>query len=189
MPATKTPSKRKLSLVTGDEKNSKKVKVHHMSHNSEAGQVLVLGQGDVGQLGLGEDLLERKKPAPVSLPEDIVQVVAGGMHTVALEGKVVQASAGDSHTAALTDDGAVYLWGCFRDNNGVIGLLEPMKKSSLPVHILALPPVVKIVSGNDHLVMLTAGGVVYTCGCGEQGQLGRVPELFTDRGGRRGLGT
>jgi len=56
--------------------------VHHKSHSSEAGHVLVLGQGDVGQLGLGEDLLERKKPAAVSLPEDIVQVVAGGMHTV-----------------------------------------------------------------------------------------------------------
>lgn len=218
MPATKTPSKRKLPLVPRDEKNSKKVKVHHRSHSSEAGHVLVLGQGDVGQLGLGEDLLERKKPAPVSLPEDIVQVMAGGMHTVCvsvsgcvytfgcndegalgregsemtpekvvLEGKVVQVSAGDSHTAALTEDGVVYLWGCFRDNNGVIGLLEPMKKSTLPVHILALPPVVKIVSGNDHLVMLTVGGQVYTCGCGEQGQLGRVPELFTDRGGRRGL--
>ena len=56
--------------------------VHHQSHGTETGHVLVLGQGDVGQLGLGEDILERKKPAPVSLPEDIVQVAAGGMHTV-----------------------------------------------------------------------------------------------------------
>lgn len=40
--------------------------------------------GDVGQLGLGEDILERKKPALVSLPEKIVQVVAGGMHTACL---------------------------------------------------------------------------------------------------------
>ena len=56
--------------------------VHHQSHGTEAGHVLVLGQGDVGQLGLGEDILERKKPAPVTLPEDIVQVAAGGMHTV-----------------------------------------------------------------------------------------------------------
>lgn len=42
--------------------------------------------GDVGQLGLGEDVLERKKPALVSLPEKMVQVVAGGMHTVCLSG-------------------------------------------------------------------------------------------------------
>jgi regulator of chromosome condensation len=35
--------------------------------------------------------------------------------------------------------------------------------------------------------MLTMAGELYTSGCGEQGQLGRVPELFADRGGRKGL--
>lgn len=58
--------------------------VSHRSHGKEAGQVLVLGQGDVGQLGLGEDIIERKRPALVSLPEKIVQAIAGGMHTVCL---------------------------------------------------------------------------------------------------------
>lgn len=38
------------------------------------------------------------------------------------------------------------------------------------------------------MVMLTADGDLYTLGCGEQGQLGRVPELFANRGGRQGLG-
>lgn len=60
------------------------VSVSHRSHCKEVGHVLVLGQGDVGQLGLGESITERKKPALVSLPEKIVQVVAGGMHTVCL---------------------------------------------------------------------------------------------------------
>lgn len=46
--------------------------------------VLTLGQGDVGQLGLGENVMERKKPALVPIPEDIVQAEAGGMHTVCL---------------------------------------------------------------------------------------------------------
>lgn len=58
--------------------------VTHRSYGKEAGQVLVLGQGDVGQLGHGEDVLQRKKPSLVSLPEKTVQVVAGGMHTVCL---------------------------------------------------------------------------------------------------------
>uniref|UniRef100_W5M7K3 Regulator of chromosome condensation 1 n=2 Tax=Lepisosteus oculatus TaxID=7918 RepID=W5M7K3_LEPOC len=203
-------------------KPSKKVKVSHGSHGKQAGQVLVLGQGDVGQLGLGEDVMERKRPALVSLPESVVQAEAGGMHTVCLsdtgniytfgcndegalgrdtseEGsetrpgkvelqeKVVQVSAGDSHSAALTEDGTVYIWGSFRDNNGVIGLLEPMKKCTLPVQIPIEEPVVKIASGNDHLVMLTLSGELYSSGCGEQGQLGRVPERFTNRGGRKGL--
>ncbi|OWK13032.1 RCC1 [Cervus elaphus hippelaphus] len=152
---------------------SKKVK--------EPGMVLTLGQGDVGQLGLGENVMERKKPALVSIPEDIVQAEAGGMHTVCLsksgqvysfgcndegalgrdtsvEGsemvpgkvdlqeKVVQVSAGDSHTAALTEDGRVFLWGSFRDNNGVIGLLEPMKKSMVPLQVQLSMPVVKVAS-------------------------------------------
>uniref|UniRef100_A0A8D2CVR5 Regulator of chromosome condensation 1 n=1 Tax=Sciurus vulgaris TaxID=55149 RepID=A0A8D2CVR5_SCIVU len=196
--------------------------VSHRSHNTEPGLVLTLGQGDVGQLGLGENVMERKKPALVPIPEDVVQAEAGGMHTVCLsksgqvysfgcndegalgrdtseEGsdmvpgkvelqeKVVQVSAGDSHTAALTEDGRVFLWGSFRDNNGVIGLLEPMKKSMVPVQVQLDIPVVKVASGNDHLVMLTADGDLYTLGCGEQGQLGRVPELFSNRGGRQGL--
>lgn len=50
-------------------------------------QVMTLGQGDTGQLGLGEDVAERKKPYPVGGElegKKIVQVVCGGMHTVAL---------------------------------------------------------------------------------------------------------
>uniref|UniRef100_A0A672ZNV8 RCC1-like domain-containing protein n=1 Tax=Sphaeramia orbicularis TaxID=375764 RepID=A0A672ZNV8_9TELE len=196
--------------------------VSHKSHGKEAGQVLVLGQGDVGQLGLGEDIVERKKPALVSLPESIVQVVAGGMHTVclsdtghvytfgcndegalgrdssvegsemtpgkvALEEKVIQVSAGDSHTAALTEDGTVYIWGSFRDNNGVIGLLEPLKTSTVPLKVPMTERVVKIASGNDHLALVTLDGNLYTSGTAEQGQLGRVPERFAHSGGRQGL--
>ncbi|KAM9319508.1 regulator of chromosome condensation isoform 1-T1 [Gastrophryne carolinensis] len=217
---------KKRTVPTEESNGAPEVKksklVSHSSHTSVGGVVLTLGQGDVGQLGLGEDVMERKKPALVSLPEPIIQAEAGGMHTVCLgasgtmytfgcndegalgrdtseEGsetqpdkvdlpeKVVQVSAGDSHTAALTEDGRVFLFGSFRDNNGVIGLLEPMKKSVVPIEVHIDAPVVKIASGNDHLVMLTIDGDLYTCGCGEQGQLGRVPERFTNRGGRKGL--
>ncbi|XP_073341564.1 regulator of chromosome condensation [Pagrus major] len=222
MPAKKTTTKRKSEAIVEDVKDPKKVKVSHRSHGKEAGQVLVLGMGDVGQLGHGEDIFQRKKPSLVSLPEKIVQVVAGGMHTVCLsdtgnvytfgcndegalgrdttesgsemvpgkvplEEKVVQVSAGDSHTAALTDDGEVYMWGAFRDNNGVIGLLEPLKTCTVPVKVPMPEPVVKIASGNDHLVMVTLEGYLYSSGNGEQGQLGRVPEIFSNRGGRKGL--
>uniref|UniRef100_A0A674HFI8 Regulator of chromosome condensation 1 n=1 Tax=Taeniopygia guttata TaxID=59729 RepID=A0A674HFI8_TAEGU len=221
---SKMPAKRRMKILVpeGESTERKKVKVSHPSHCSQPGLVLTLGQGNVGQLGLGEDIMERKKPALVTLPEMVVQVEAGGMHTVCLsqtgkiytfgcndegalgrdtsaEGsesspglvelqeKVVQVSAGDSHTAALTEDGRVFVWGSFRDNNGVIGLLEPMKTSSVPLLLELNAPVVKVVSGNDHLVMLTVDGDLFTCGCGEQGQLGRVPALFASRGGRRGL--
>ena len=62
--------------------------VTHPSHKSRECHVLTLGQGDVGQLGLGEDIYERKRPALVPLPDavkgKIVEAVAGGMHTVCL---------------------------------------------------------------------------------------------------------
>ncbi|XP_049587270.1 regulator of chromosome condensation [Syngnathus scovelli] len=215
-------SPKRKSQAIEEVNNAKKVKVYHRSHGKEAGHVLVLGQGDVGQLGLGEDIIERKKPALVQLPEKIVQVVAGGMHTVCLsetgmvytfgcndekalgrdtkeegsemtpgkvvlEEKVVQVSAGDSHTAALTEEGTVYVWGTFRDSNGVIGLLDPMKTSDVPTKVPLTEAVVKVVSGNDHLVMVTIEGNLYTSGTAEQGQLGRVPEQFSNRGGRKGL--
>ena len=48
------------------------------------------GSGDVGQLGLGPDVLEKTRAALVNLDHEIVDVLAGGMHTVCLtkEGKV-----------------------------------------------------------------------------------------------------
>nr|XP_032815546.1 regulator of chromosome condensation-like [Petromyzon marinus]XP_032815547.1 regulator of chromosome condensation-like [Petromyzon marinus] len=202
--------------------DAKKIKVSHPSHAHSPGEVLALGEGDVGQLGLGSAVTERKRPALVPLSEKAVQAEAGGMHTVVLtesgqvltfgcndEGalgrvtaeeedeavagvvqladRVVQVSAGDSHTAALTQSGSVYVWGTFRDNNGVIGLLKPMEKCPLPALLPLETPIVKVASGNDHLVLLSQSGDLYTLGCGEQGQLGRVPECFSSRGGRRGL--
>ena len=41
--------------------------------------------------------------------------------------------------------------------------------------------------GENHIVMLTEEGQLYTVGCAEQGRLGRIAELFVGRGGRRGL--
>lgn len=165
--------------------------------------------------------MERSRPTLVTIPEPIIQVCGGGMHTVCLtktgqvytfgcndegtlgrdtseEGsetrpakvdglpKIVQVCAGDSHTAALTEDGRVYFWGNFRDANGSMGLT--MK--GIENHPTLLPveeTVVKITSGGDHLVCLSTQGNIYTCGCAEQGQLGRVAECFTHRGGRKGL--
>ena len=50
-------------------------------------QVMTFGQGDIGQLGQGESVDERKRPFPVGGELEgkrVVQVVCGGMHTVAL---------------------------------------------------------------------------------------------------------
>lgn len=199
-------------------------KVSHRSHSNERGCVLSVGEGDTGQLGLGPDIMEKAKPGKVTLPDDVVQVCAGGMHTlcltaqgqvysfgcndegalgritadedecmepgeVALDCKVVQLSAGDSHSAAITEDGKVFAWGTFRDCTGRIGLTPDGTVHSKPTSIELIndTAVVKISSGTDHLVCLTDDGEIYTLGCAEQGQLGRVAECFSTRGGRKGL--
>ncbi|GLH11838.1 Regulator of chromosome condensation [Gryllus bimaculatus] len=176
-----------------------------VTRTKEAGIVLTFGQGDVGQLGLGEDIMERMRPALVPLLKDIVDVITFGCNDegglgretseegsefkpgkVELVGKAIQITAGDSHSAVLLDDGRVFAWGSFRDSVGAMGLtLNGIEKS--PVEILPGFTVVKIASGSDHLVMLTNEGQLFTCGCGEQGQLGRIPERGANRKARQGL--
>ncbi|XP_066148273.1 regulator of chromosome condensation isoform X1 [Euwallacea fornicatus] len=199
------------------------VTLDHVKLPSTEGVVFVTGAGDVGQLGLGPDILEKSRPSLVALGQDVVDVFAGGMHTVCLTkngkvltfgcndegalgrvtegkedaeftpqevklpGKVIQVSAGDSHTAALLEDGRVFAWGTFRDSHGNMGLsLNGNEKA--PYEILPDQKVVKIASGADHIVFLTNHGEVYTCGCAEQGQLGRIPKRSSDRDARNGVG-
>ena len=64
--------------------------------------------------------------------------------------------------------------------------LNSSGSQKLPVPILEGIPMTQIASGADHFVCLSADGQVFTCGCAEQGQLGRVAEVFSNRGGRKG---
>jgi regulator of chromosome condensation len=57
-----------------------------------------------------------------------------------------------------------------------------------PIEMLPGTVVVKLASGADHLIMLSENGQLYTCGCGEQGQLGRVSERSANRDRRHGMG-
>jgi regulator of chromosome condensation len=67
------------------------------------GSVFVFGDGDCGQLGLGEDITERLRPAPLDIEgKKVVQIVCGGMHTV-----------------AMTSDNTVYSWGV--NDEGALG--------------------------------------------------------------------
>lgn len=78
----------------------------------------------------------------------------------------------------------------FQDNNGPLGLLERGNLQKTPRELLADISVTKISSGNNHLALLTHDGRVYTCGCGEAGQLGRIAEVFATRDSRnrKGIG-
>lgn len=60
-------------------------------HSRGPGLVLAFGQGEVGQLGLGPDIFEKNKPAVVPDVDNIIDIYAGGMHTVCLtaDGEVI----------------------------------------------------------------------------------------------------
>ena len=76
-----------------------------------------------------------------------------------------------------------------QDANGKIGLTAAGKTEPKPVQVMSDHVIMKVASGGDHLVALTEQGDVYTVGCAEQGQLGRVAECFSHRGGRKGMRT
>ena len=69
-----------------------------------SGALYVIGSGDNGQLGLGEDLVECAKPRPVLAFGDLLvkAVACGGMHTL-----------------ALTEDGGAWSWGV--NDEGALG--------------------------------------------------------------------
>jgi len=56
----------------------------------------------------------------------------------------------------------------------------------LPIEILPDQKCVDISSGADHLVILLSNGHIYTLGCAEQGQLGRVSHRSASGETRRG---
>ncbi|VUZ50366.1 unnamed protein product [Hymenolepis diminuta] len=149
------------------------------------GRVFSFGCNDEGALGRpstdtppeeGEigGPVEESRPGIVTFPEDVT---------------ITMISAGDSHSAALDSTGRVWLWGTFRGANGAIGLTKDGEISRAPVLLSSFTDrvVMKIASGQDHLVCLTDEGLLFTMGCGEQGQLGRIAERFAKDGGRNGI--
>ena len=65
--------------------------------------------------------------------------------------EILDRAAGDSHTAALTEAGAVYGWGTFRDGSGVMGFSDAERIQLVPVNVYeptaADAQAVKVVSG------------------------------------------
>lgn len=114
--------------------------------NTHSGVILVTGAGDVGQLGLGSDVLEKKRPAAVILDEEIVDVIAGGMHTV-----------------CLTKDGNVITFGC--NDEGALGRVTPDDELEFTPGVINLPDkAMQISAGDSHTAVLLSNGKVFAWG-------------------------
>ncbi|KAI8148982.1 regulator of chromosome condensation 1/beta-lactamase-inhibitor protein II [Fennellomyces sp. T-0311] len=136
----------------------------------QVGQVFVFGTGDTGQLGLGDEMLTRKRPMPLKAlaGEEIVDVCCGGMHTI-----------------AVTQEGKLWSWGC--NDQGALGRggeeYEPA-----PVQNLDGVHVVKVACGDSVSMALSDEGTLFCWGTfrSSEGALGfskkqdvqSVPAIF-----------
>ncbi|RUS71973.1 hypothetical protein EGW08_020266 [Elysia chlorotica] len=129
-----------------NEGQNKRLKVSHDSHGRAQGCVLTCGQNDVGQLGLGTEIMERTRMALVDVADPVIQIVAGGMHTV-----------------CLSSTGQVYTFGC--NDEGALGRDTSEEGSDTRPGKVALPaPIVMVSAGDSHTSALTDDGRVYAWG-------------------------
>ena len=106
------------------------------------GCVYTWGCNDDGALGrMTNDIEEEYHPDLYLLPEDIQTLVAG-----------------DSFTVALAKSGRVYISGCFRSSEGVLGLLEYKQIAQQPVLIPLNQPIKQVACGADFCLLLAENG-------------------------------
>jgi regulator of chromosome condensation len=149
LPAVNTTNAKKRGRRTNSESSeksaAKKVKLD-FAFNRGYGHVLTVGQGDTGQLGLGEDVMEKSRPQVVTTLSEAVDVVAGGMHSV-----------------VLTKDGEVYTFGC--NDEGSLGRnVGEEEECFVPGKVDIDGRVVMISAGDSHSAALTEDGRVFAWG-------------------------
>ena len=117
-----------------------------MREISTGGIILTCGQGDVGQLGLGEDVLEKTRFTTIPDQTNIVSIAAGGMHNV-----------------CLTKGGKVLTFGC--NDEGALGRNTSEEGSETVPGFVELPgSVIQITAGDSHSAALLEDGRVFVWG-------------------------
>ncbi|CAG8570974.1 15778_t:CDS:2, partial [Cetraspora pellucida] len=88
---------------------------------------------------------------------------------------IVKVACGSNITLALSDKGQLYATGTFRDNNGKTGFTSAINKRSMFVKYSSTShlKIADIAVGENHVLVLTTSGYVYTFGCMDSYQLGR----------------
>jgi alpha-tubulin suppressor-like RCC1 family protein len=160
------------SVVCGDE---------HTVALTEGGRIFSFGSNKRGQLGLGS-ISHAATPSLVNIPiassagDDQLLSQSGG--TLSDATRVVEIAAGGFHTVALTSSGLVYTWG-----DGLClgrGPFRGSGDSNVPVNVssIARIRVRHISSGPDFVVVVASSGDVYSWGSGTDGCLGLGEDVY-----------
>jgi regulator of chromosome condensation len=122
-----------------------------INSNFKGGQVLAVGENGMTQLGLKSSIDQRKNPQPVLIPEPIIQIAAGPLHSV-----------------CLTDQNNIYTFGCNdehalgRSDNNDNDDTDPFGEVDLSkVMNIDEENIVQIVAGDSHTLVLSNIGKVY----------------------------
>ncbi|CAG0923442.1 unnamed protein product [Notodromas monacha] len=117
----------------------------------EGATLITWGTGEMGQLGLGPDVLEKKRPARVTAGTKYTHVALGGLHTVAvnLQGKLV--------SMGCNDEGVL---GRHTEEEEEAFLPQPIVASSLPAGM----KVASVACGDSHSAVLTTQGKIFYWG-------------------------
>lgn len=116
------------------------------------GNVWALGGNDFGELGNGAFGGESHEPKKIGGLDNIIAVLAGG-----------------SHSVALKKDGTVWTWGA--NSSGQLGD-GTTKGSPLPFKVAEIDNVKAIATGSGHIVALKHDGTVWAWGGNRSGQVG-----------------
>jgi regulator of chromosome condensation len=159
----------------------------HVVALTKDNKILTWGVNDNGALGRetsgGEQLKDMKEGDDEDSDSDDDET--GGLNPLEATPTAVNAAhfpedtvfvdiiAGDSCSFALTTEGAVYGWGTFRKNEGILGFARNNETATTPVYIDSITKVTDLACGTNHVLALTKDRHVFAWGNGQQNQLGR----------------
>ena len=131
---------------------------HSLALKSD-GRVFAVGENGSNQLGDGTQV-SRATLGPVRATLEPLSDLTG----------VVEIAAGGSHSLARKSDGTVWAWGS--DYEGRLGNDGEFNSSNLPVRVASLANVVRISASDSHSLAVRADGTVWAWGANVFGQIG-----------------
>ena len=146
---------------------------------TDTGDLYAFGLKDAGQLVQHTDIVDDER-------QHVRPLLVNRRHYLANQ-QIEMVSAGNEHAACVTTNGSVYTWGCADYGQMGIGEEEDDAADEQYVsHCLSSTsfgnrPARMVACGDNFTVVLTVTGLVWTCGFGGNGEIGRgVVNLQTE---------